>query len=196
MSFQYPGGTEPLGPASSEQSTAEPQTSTSRAFIELHGRSLHGFALLLCLRDEELAGRLAADALAQGSSRVDSLGHPERAAAWLRGEVYRSWVPTHRSANAPPSAALVAMGVDERSMAALDALDAKERAALVAADIERLDRRDAATVIGAGERQVGRVIDRARRRYLDAFAQAADPDHVPEGPLVRHIQREATRLLA
>src|SRR6187431_2709085 len=54
------------------------------AFRELHGRRLHGFALLLTLGDRPGAARLASEALAAGAMRVDELRHPERAAAWLR----------------------------------------------------------------------------------------------------------------
>jgi DNA-directed RNA polymerase specialized sigma24 family protein len=196
MSFQYSGGTEQPGPANSERSTVEPRDPTRRAFIDLHGRSLNGFALLLCLGDEEIAAQLSADALAQGSERVAALGHPERAAAWLRSEVYRAWVPVYREAAPPLPDSLAALGVVQPALDGLHALDGKERAALIAGDIERLDRRDAATVVGSSERQFSRIIERARRDYLDAFAKAAGREAVPEGPLVRHIHLEAARLLA
>src|SRR5262245_49203152 len=73
---------------SPERSTGAPDEGALRdAFRELHGRRLHGFALLLTLGDRAEAARLASDALDAGVARVDELRHPERAAAWLRRRV-------------------------------------------------------------------------------------------------------------
>ena len=71
-------------PDPSPNSTAEAMRA---AFRELHGRRLHGFALLLTLGDRPSAARLASEALADGAMRVEELRHPERAAAWLRHRV-------------------------------------------------------------------------------------------------------------
>src|ERR687895_367576 len=75
--------THPMAPPP-ERSPDPPVEVVRAAFRELHGRRLHGFALLLTLGDRERAASLASDALAAGQLRVDELRHPERAAAWLR----------------------------------------------------------------------------------------------------------------
>jgi DNA-directed RNA polymerase specialized sigma24 family protein len=193
MSFQYPGGSESPEQAAPERPSSAPEI-PQPAFVDLHGRSLHGFSLLLCLGDEPAAGQLTADALARGLEHPDELGHPERAAAWLRGSVYRDYVPTDADAGIPDT--LHRIGVTPAAAAGLAALSGKERAALIAGDIERLDRRDAATVIGAGGREFSRVIARARRRYVEAFVAASADAPVADGPIVRHLRGEAARLLA
>jgi hypothetical protein len=193
MSFQYPGGSEPpeqVVPERSSGATEIPQ----RAFIDLHGRSLHGFSLLLCLGDERTAGQLTADALARGLGRTEELGHPERAAAWLRSQVYRDFVPRESEVDLSPT--LQSMGLTPDALSGLAALGGKERAAMIAGDVERLDRRDAATVIGASDREFSRVIGQARRRYVDAFVVASAGRPVADGPIVRHLRGETARLLA
>lgn len=168
------------------------------AFRELHGRRLHGFALLLTLGDRSLAGRLTAEALASGADRVEELRHPERAAAWLRARVVDHLPRRHE----PPSpdeerAALDPLGVDRIVVDGLDALTPHERAALVAADVERLDRGDVESVVGRRGAALDRLLTRARTRYLSAVGRspiAPDRD-IEAGLLVRRIRAVAARAM-
>lgn len=165
------------------------------AFRELHGRRLHGFALLLTLGDGPGAARLAADAIAAGAERVDELRHPERAAAWLRARVVAS---SHRLRPTPLRAnerlALLAdLGAEPAVVAGLSALTHAERAALLAATLERLDRRDVSTIIGKKGPALERLLGRARRRYAAAYAAASERRST--GPLTARLHAVAERAL-
>lgn len=167
------------------------------AFHDLHGRRLHGFSLLLTLGDRALAARLTADALAEGAARAAELRHPERAAAWLRRRVVRD-VPRRRRAPSPAEerGAFEEMDVDPAVIDGLAALSVSERAALIAADVERLDPRDVETVAGRGGAAGERLLVRARRRYVDGYASvpiAAEPGE--DGLLVRRIHAVAARAM-
>ena len=183
--------------------THPPAGGTSRsdvaiAFRELHGRRLHGFALLLTLGDRAHAADLAAEALNAAMPKVAELRHPERAAAWLRAHCLHrvrraSPVTPRRSATA--TRVLAELGVDERTFAGLAALDRRERAALVAASVERLDSRDVGTVVGRQGVALDRLLSRARARYAAAFA-ATSPPGGPDGPTVDRIRATAQRAMA
>lgn len=167
------------------------------AFGDLHGRRLHGFALLLTLGDRALAVRLTADALADGVARAAELRHPERAAAWLRRRVARS-MPRRRRAPSPAEerAAVEELDVDPAVIDGLAALSVPERAGLIAADVERLDARDVETIVGRGGPALERLLARARRRYFDGYAAvpiAAEP--FPDGLLIRRIRAVAARTM-
>lgn len=167
------------------------------AFNELHGPRLHGFALLLSLGDRPLAAGLTAQALASAAAHIDELRHPERAAAWLRGRVLRSSPRRHREPSpAEERAALEPLDVDPAVIDGLAALGARARAALVAADVERLDRRDVAAIVGRSGAALENLLRRARHTYLGAWAAAPTPVDGTPGPLVRRIQRLAARTMA
>src|ERR687895_125875 len=106
------------------------------AFRELHGQRLHGFALLVTLGDRARAGRIAAQALAEGAERASHLRHPERAAAWLRARVLGLARKAHtgraRSMTPEQRDALDAIGVEPAVADALATLDIRERAVVVA----------------------------------------------------------------
>jgi DNA-directed RNA polymerase specialized sigma24 family protein len=167
------------------------------AFRELHGRRLHGFALLMTLGDRALAARLAGEAMAEASEHAAELRHPERAAAWLRARVVRSIPRRHE----PPSpaeerAALDPLGVDAAVTDGLAALGTRDRAALIAADLERLDGRDVETVSGLRGVRLERALTRARRRYLSAYVTTPVAPVATDGPLVRRIRAVAARTMA
>lgn len=174
-----------------------PPAEAREAFRELHGRRLHGFALLLTLGDRTLSARLTAEALAAAAGRTAELRHPERAAAWLRAQVVRAMPRRHATpVPADERAALDPLGVDVAVATALAALKLSERAAIIAADVERLDLRDVETVAGRHGAALERLLQSARRRYVDAYASdptAADPD--AGGLLVRRIRAVAARTM-
>lgn len=173
-----------------------PTNAVRRAFRDLHGRHLHGFALLMTLGDAPRAAQLTADALNAGASRVDELRHPERAAAWLRARV------VHFARGLPPPAgrpdqrlrALEPIGADAAVVAGLAALKRDERAALIASGVERLDRRDVATIVKRGNASLDRMLARARRRYAAAHRAAAG-DTSAAGPIVDRIREVAHRAM-
>ena len=162
------------------------------AFRELHGRRLHGFALLLTMGDRVAAARLASAALADGAERVDELRHPERAAAWLRRRVVEG---ARRSRTVRPDPqALLDLGVTERAADALSALDRLELAVLIASSIERLDRRDVATIVGRNGSTLDRLLFRARQRFMRTHAASTEGDP-PEGPIVTRVRALARRAM-
>ena len=71
-------------------SPAESPEALGRAFRDVHGRHLHGFALLLLCGDAPTAAAVTVEALDAGAARVGRLRHPERAAAWLRSRVLQA----------------------------------------------------------------------------------------------------------
>ena len=175
-------------PDRSPGSTAEVMRA---AFRELHGRRLHGFALLLTLGDRPEAARLASEALAAGAARVDELRHPERAAAWLRNRVVAR-ARVGGTERVDPRA-LLALGVDEPLVVAFESLGRLERAALIASSVERLDRRDVASIVGREGSSLDRLLRRGRERLIRAYADAATEP--PEGPIASHVQSLARRAM-
>ena len=156
------------------------------AFRDVHARSLHGFALLLTLGDRPQASRLAESALARASGRVGELRHPERAAAWLRRHVVRG-ARTGRLRRRAPASRLAELGADAAMMRALASLSPRERAALLASDVERLDRRDVASVVardgsalgGPPSTREGAILPRLPRR---STGRSAGRPHRPPHP--------------
>jgi len=175
-------------PDRSPNSTAEAMRA---AFRELHGRRLHGFALLLTLGDRPNAARLASVALADGAMRVEELRHPERAAAWLRRRVVeraRVGRGSHVDARV-----LLDLGVDEALVVAFGSSGRLERAALIASAVERLDRRDVASIVGREGSSLDRLLRGARVRLMRAYAEtAAEP---PNGPIAARVQALARRAM-
>jgi DNA-directed RNA polymerase specialized sigma24 family protein len=167
------------------------------AFRELHGSTLHGFALLVTLGDRRRAAILTADALRAAVEHLPNLRHPERAAAWLRRRVTRSARRDERRLAADDRlAALSDLAVTPAALAGLAALSPLERAGLVAIAIERLDRRDVATIVGRDGDRLDLLLRSARRRYLDGAAASPDGLGGPPGPVGRRIVDIAARTLA
>lgn len=156
------------------------------AFHELHGRSLHGFALLVTLGDLDLATALAGRAMGAGLARVHELRHPERAAAWLRAHVVRSAGRSRRRIR-PRPATLVGLGGDAAVADGLSALSILERAALVATMVEHLDERDVATIVRRDGARLRHLLETARRRYLAGYLAAATGASAA-GPLADRLQ--------
>jgi DNA-directed RNA polymerase specialized sigma24 family protein len=169
------------------------------AFRDLHGTRLHGFALLVTLGDRANAARLTAEALASGMARADELRHPERAAAWLRRRVTqaagRSGDPARRRAGPEDRQALAELGVDAAMFAGLSGLTTRQRAALVADSVERLDRGDVATVVGINGARLDRLIRSVRDRYAVAVASGLDDETSADGPTATRIRTLAARAL-
>ena len=142
------------------------------AFRDLHGPRLHGFCLLVALGDRPAAAAAAARAMAEATPHLAELRHPERAAAWLRSSAVPRIIGSGRRGDqeAQRRETLRALGVTDAAFDGLDALDPRERAAFVAAGIERLDPIDVETVLRMGAADARRLVGRARRRYLAAAA--------------------------
>ena len=172
---------------------APPADAARAAFRELHGRRLHGFALLLTLGDRATAARLASEALATGAARIDELRHPERAAAWLRRRVVDG-ARSNRGVRVD-GRILLDLGVDGPVVAGIAALDRLERAALIASAVERLDRRDVATIVGRDGSALDRLLRRARQRFMRIHAETATEDP-PDGPIVTRVHELARRAMA
>jgi DNA-directed RNA polymerase specialized sigma24 family protein len=92
--------------------------------------------------------------------------------------------------------ALEPLDVDRAVIDGLAALSVRERAALVASDVERLDARDVADLVGRSGRALERLLSGARRRYMRAHAAAPLADASPDGQLVARIRDVAHRALA
>jgi DNA-directed RNA polymerase specialized sigma24 family protein len=175
----------------------EPSTDDARAaFRALHGRHLHGFALLLTLGDASQVARLTDAALVAGARELDALRHPERAGAWLRRRVFTELREGGRGAVESTDLPLADLGAGPAVMAGLTALDRRARAAIIAAEIERFDARDVATIVGRSGGALDRLLRAARSRYL--AARAADPAEPAsiEGGLVDRIRDVARRTMA
>jgi len=167
------------------------------AFGELHGKRLHGFALLVTLGDRTLAGILTAEALAGGAERIEQLRHPERAAAWLRAFLLRAarqpaW--GHQRPGEPERRdVLLKLGVDPATYDALASLDVQGRAAVVAATVEGFAAADVREVVGNDER-----VRRARRDYLTAYLAASQTRNTKPaaGPLTARVHAVAAPVLS
>jgi DNA-directed RNA polymerase specialized sigma24 family protein len=169
------------------------------AFRDLHGTRLHGFALLLTLGDRATAARLSERALGAARGRLAELRHPERAAAWLRARVLRD---TPRALGRRPGpapdreAALAELGVDQAVLAGLQRLGTRERAAVIASTVERLDARDVATVVGRDGPRLDRLLRSARSRYLAVHAAAAAGRAMgANGPIGEHLDAVAAQAM-
>lgn len=165
------------------------------AFRELHARRLHGFAQLFVLGDRALAARLAAEALTAGTQRIDALRHPERGAAWLRRHVVDHVnSPAGGGAQAVDRNALGELGADDGVVAGLALLGRRERAALIASAVERLDRRDVATIVGRDGGALDQLLRNARQRYVEGYT-AVVREPIGDGPLTARIRAVAEHAL-
>ncbi|HEX6473882.1 MAG TPA: hypothetical protein VF114_02185 [Candidatus Limnocylindria bacterium] len=143
------------------------------AFRDLHAARLHGFALLVTLGDRARAAQAAANTVAVGARRAAELRHPERAAAFLRRALLKELRHTPTSRHLTPAerhAALRDVGAAEPAIAALEALTASRRAALVAGIVERFALTDVATILDMDLLGAQRAVQGARREYLAAAA--------------------------
>lgn len=163
------------------------------AFLDMHGRSLHGFTLLLCLGDRRVAAELASDALADATDRLGELRHPERAAAWLRAHIVRA-APRRPRLRPDTTAALAEIGAEERVVQALAALRPRERAALIATAIERLDLRDVGVIVGRDGARLDALVASARQRYLRAYLRVAGEVSL-DGPIAARVHETAQRAI-
>jgi DNA-directed RNA polymerase specialized sigma24 family protein len=167
------------------------------AFVELHGERLHGFALLVTLGDQSLAGMLTAEALARGTERIGQLRHPERAAAWLRatltGAARRSAWGHRRPTEPERREALLELGVDPATFDALASLDVRGRAAVAAATVEGFAPADVYEIVGSDAR-----VKRARQDYLTAYVAASRTRDTkpPAGALTAKVQATAAPVLS
>jgi DNA-directed RNA polymerase specialized sigma24 family protein len=175
-----------------ERSEGPPDDVVRAAFRELHGRRLHGFALLLTLGDAAAAARLASEVLATGATRVGELRHPERAAAWLRRRVVDRARVSRQAAI--EDRAVLELGADAALLTALGSLDRHERAALIASHVERLDRRDVGWIVRRDGRALDRLLRRARERYLNAYPETA-ADRPADGPIMARVLDLARRAM-
>lgn len=168
------------------------------AFRDLHGSRLHGFALLVTLGDQALAARLASEAIAEGTAHTDELSHPERAAAWLRRHVVRAAGRKLRDTPATGGrrrAALEELEADAVAFASLAVLDVRERAVVAAYTVERLDRRDVATIVGMDGARFERLLRHAHAKAIRSAGRALDL-HPPEGgPITKRIRDIAQRTM-
>lgn len=166
------------------------------ALRDTHAPSLHGFALLLTLGDRQRAATLTAEAFRAADAHVAELRHPERAAAWLRARVSRAAGKRDAPIDADERlAALGPLGVTAPVLAGLASLDRGERAAIIATWVERLDQRDAATIVGRDGDRLERLLRRARARFLDGHAAAPAGGPVPAGPLADAVRSAAARAM-
>ena len=164
-------------PDRSPGSTAEVMRA---AFRELHGRRLHGFALLLTLGDRPEAARLASEALG-GRGRARRRAAPPRARCGVAAEPGGRAGSSRRRPNASMPGRCSPSGVDDAAGRRVRALGRLERAALIASAIERLDRRDVASIVGRDGSSLDRFL---RARAGAAHASLAD-DRDASHPRVR-----------
>lgn len=169
----------------------------------MHGARLHGFALLLSVGDRPRAARAAVEALAEGAVRAAELRHPERAAAWLRARVVRSLrrVSSRRNEIAEDErrAVLGELGAADAVYEGLAALPLRERAALVANDIERFHPLDVETIVGVADGSSRQLAGRARKRYMAAAAaslSARQLGALPGSELAERVGAAAERALS
>jgi hypothetical protein len=142
------------------------------------------------------AAQAATRALAEGQQRLAELRHPERAAAWLRGSVVkqlrRPGLPASLS-SAERFRALSELGIGHATRIGLDALSVVERAALIASDVERFTPVDVEQIVGRRRGPADRLLQSARRQFLEAVANEV-PDAIEEpGPIARQVDWVAAR---
>lgn len=183
---------DPQGPTSADASLE----ALRRALRDLHAPSLHGFALLLTLGDRRRAATLTADGLSAADMHAAQLRHPERAAAWLRSRVVAAAGRRESRIDAEERLnALGVLGVGVSVLAGLASLGTLERAALIASGIERFDDRDVGIIIGRSGTRLDALLRRARQRFLDGSAAAADGPSGLGGPLTDLVRATAARAM-
>lgn len=174
------------------------------AFRDLHAARLHGFCLLVSLGDRAAAASAAGEAMVRALPHLGELRHPERAAAWLRSAALASLAfGRPREPEAGRRETLRSLGMTDAAFDGMAGMDVRERAAFVAAAVERFEPLDVETILRTDAGTARRLVDRARRRYLAAAGTAigreplagdAQPD-APPGSLTRHIEALAEAAL-
>ncbi|HYN64360.1 MAG TPA: hypothetical protein VES36_07135 [Candidatus Limnocylindrales bacterium] len=157
--------------------------------------------MLLTVGDRSRAADAAATVLAAGAARAAQLRHPERAAAWLRARLLRALRRTsdsRRHSRAERRAILLEVGIPEAMLATLEGLTLDDRAALVAASVERFAITDVATILGRDAAAARRIVQAARRRYLAATTRwTADlpAEALPGGEIAARVEQAAARAI-
>ena len=181
-----------------------PDSRLAGAFRELHGKRLHGFALLVSLGETGLSERVASEALEAGAAQANELRHPERAAAWLRARALRG---LHQGVGRGPSPttaerreALATLGVDAPMYDGLAMLGLEARAALVASAVERFESIDIETILGASPSAARKVITRSRAHYLEAVhgqpaEKAGFAQVLPDDAIVTRVRQVTDRAM-
>jgi hypothetical protein len=161
-------------------------------FVELHADRLFGFAMIVTLGDAVRAGKLAAEALAQGVDRIEQLHHPVRAAAWLRAAVTKAaghpaW-GHRRPSDTERRDALQALGVDAATYDALASLDVRGRAAMAVTAVEGFSPADVFEIVGSDE-----AVRHARRDFLTAYLASSEARDTapPAGDLASRVKSVA-----
>ena len=185
--------------------TQVPDSKLAGAFRELHGKRLHGFALLVSLGETGPSERVAAEALEAGAAQAAALRHPERAAAWLRARALRGLHQGVGRRQSPTPAVrrqtLAALGVDEAMYTGLEVLGLEARAALVASAVERFEAIDTETILGVSAPAARKLVSRARDQYLQAIHaqptdKAAFPQRIPDGVIATRVREVTERAMA
>lgn len=172
------------------------------AFRDLHAARLHGFCLVVSLGDRGAAASAAGGAMARAVPHLGDLRHPERAAAWLRSAALADLASSRaREPEAARRETLRSLGVTDAAFDGLAGMGVRERAALVAAAVERLEPLDVETILRSDAGTTRRLVERARRHYLAAAGTAIGREHgdgtqdAPPGGLTRHIEALADAAL-
>lgn len=142
--------------------------------------------------------------MARAIPQLADLRHPERAAAWLRSTALPGLSSARtREPEAARRETLRALGVTDAAFDGMAGMAVRERAAFVAATIERFEPLDVETILRSDAGTARRLVDGARRHYLAAAGTAigrestpgdAPPD-APPGGLTRHIEALAEAAL-
>ncbi|HEX2193408.1 MAG TPA: hypothetical protein VHK63_00350 [Candidatus Limnocylindria bacterium] len=143
----------------------------------------------MTLGDRGSAAAATSSALAEAAGHISELRHPERAAAWLRARAMVRLARARRSKLAEDARrdALRPLGVDRLVYDRLARLTLAQRAALVAASVERFEPLDVEQILGRDAAATRRLLERARSRYL---ADATGRDPATTAPLpatARHV---------
>lgn len=143
--------------------------------------------------------------MARAIPHLGDLRHPERAAAWLRSAAVASLASGRlREPEAARRETLRSLGVTDAAFDGLAGMDARERAAFVAAAVERFEPLDVETILRSDPGTTRRLVDRARSRYLLGAGTAigreprrgdAPPPEAPSGGLTRRIEALAEAAL-
>jgi hypothetical protein len=146
--------------------------------------ALHGFALILTIGDRSQSASVAARALADAAP-ADPEVDPSRVTTWLRARVLRDVRRLPRDARLTSDdrfAALHELGVERSTTEALAGLSLDERAALIAASVERHELSAVATIIGKSPVEARRILRAARAGYRDAALAAQAKPRITSPP--------------
>ncbi|MBA3688374.1 MAG: hypothetical protein H0W81_06055 [Chloroflexi bacterium] len=174
------------------------------ALHNMHGRRLHGFAILITLGDELAAERATGRALAAGARQATEPGQPKRIAAWLRARTLRDLSRWQRRKSIPTLVrrdVLASLGVDDVIFQALAAMSLRARAVLVASTVERFALTDIETIISSPPTATRRAVADARARYLRVAGD--EPGSWPDtqglhqqGELAKRVEAVVSRAMS